>query len=182
MGLSVLLLAAGATAMAAEADQWIHVRVVSSGSQGETVRVNVPMSLAEKVIPTICADRLKGGKVKLKVNEIDLRTLFEAIRTTPDNEFVTVASPHEDVRVAKSNGNLLIHVQQKQGDKRTLGEKVEVKVPLSVVAAMLSGNKDELDIAAGIRALRGLGAVELVNVNDKSETVRIWTDTRSTSD
>ncbi len=184
MLLSVVLLAAATTAMAAQADQWIHVRVVSADSKGETVSVNVPMSFAEKVIPTICADKFHGGKVRINghMNDVDLRALFEAIRTTPDNEFVTVKSRDEDVRVAKSGGNLLIHVQEKHADKHTLGDKVEVKVPITVVQALLSGNKDELDIAAGLRALSALGAVELVNVNDNSETVRIWTDTRSSTD
>lgn len=184
MLLSVVLFVAATTAWAAQADQWIHVRVVSSDSKGETVSVNVPMSFAEKIIPTICADKFHGGKVKFhgEMNDVDLRALFEAIRTTPDNEFVTVKSRDEDVRVAKSGGNLLIHVQEKQGEKHAKGDKVEVKVPLTVVAALLSGNKDELDIAAGIRALSSLGSVELVNVNDNSETVRIWTDTRSSSD
>jgi hypothetical protein len=181
---TVVLLAAATTVMAAQPDQWIHIRVVSSDSKGETVSVNVPMSFAEKIIPTICADKFHGGKVKFhgEMNDVDLRAIFEAIRTTPDNEFVTVKSRDEDVRVAKSGGNLLIHVQEKHADKKTLGDKVEVKVPLSVVAALLSGNKDELDIAAGIRALSAMGPVELVNVNDNSETVRIWTDRNSSSD
>jgi len=34
-------------------DRWLHVRVISSDAKGETVRVNVPLELAEKVLPAI---------------------------------------------------------------------------------------------------------------------------------
>ncbi len=185
---AIAVLGSAVGLMAAQSDQWIHVRVVSSDPKGETVSINLPMSFAEKVIPTICADKMRNGRVKVDehVNDVDLRALFEAIRTTPDNEFVTVKSRDEDVRVAKSGGNLLIKVHDKhpnkKGEKPEAGENVEVKVPLVVVQALLSGNKDELDIAAGIRALSALGNVELVNVNDHEETVRVWTETRSSSD
>jgi len=41
------------------------VRVISSDAKGETVRVNVPLELAEKVLPAINHDRLHGGRSKL---------------------------------------------------------------------------------------------------------------------
>ena len=180
----VLLLAVSTTMMAAPPDQWIHVRVISSGGKGETVRINVPMSFAEAVLPKLCADKLSEGKLKFeqKFQNVDLRALLEAVRNSPDNEFVTVESRDENVRVAKASGNLLVKVRQKHGDKHADSENVEVKVPLIVVQALLSGGKNELDIAAGIRALRAQGDMELVTVNDPSETVQIWTDTRNSSE
>ena len=45
----------------AKPDRWLHVRVISSDAKGETVRVNVPLELAEKVLPAINHDRLHGG-------------------------------------------------------------------------------------------------------------------------
>lgn len=186
--LAGIILAWAATVTAAPPDQWIHVRVISTDAKGESVRVNIPMSFAEKILPTICAEKFHDGRVKFDghMNDVDLRSIFEAIRTTPDNEFVTVQSRDEDVHVAKSGGNLLIKVHDKQnnkhGQKVEGGQDVDVKVPLVVVQALLSGKKDELDIMAGIRALSSLGNVELVNVNDGEQTVRVWTDTRSSSE
>ncbi|HEV2349125.1 MAG TPA: hypothetical protein VG028_04680 [Terriglobia bacterium] len=184
MLLAGIILALAATVAAAPPDQWIHVRVISTDAKGESVRVNIPMSFAEKILPTICANKFHNGKVRFDghINDVDLRTIFEAIRTTPDNEFVTVQNRDQDVHVAKSGGNLLVKVHQKHPDKHGDNQNVDVKVPLVVVQALLSGNKDELDIMAGIRALRGLGNVDLVTVNDRSQTVRVWTDTRSSSD
>lgn len=185
MLLAGIILAVAATVTAAPPpDQWIHVRVISTDAKGESVRVNIPMSFAEKILPTICADKFHGGKVRFDghMNDVDLRSIFEAIQSTPDNEFVTVQNRDEDVHVAKSGGNLLVKVHQKHPEKHGDNQNVDVKVPLVVVKALLSGSKDELDIMAGIRALSALGNVDLVTVNDGEQTVRVWTDTRSSSD
>ena len=84
MAMSILLLTAAATTMAAPPDQWIHVRVISSGSNGETVRINVPMSFAEAVLPKLCAEKLREGKLKFehKFQDVDLRALLEAVRNS----------------------------------------------------------------------------------------------------
>jgi len=179
----VIVSAVAAAGMAAPPDRWLHVSVVSADAGGETVRINVPMSMAEKILPAVCADKFQKGKVKIegKINDVDLRTIFEAVRNSPDNEFVTVESRDESVRIAKSAGNLLVKVREKEVGRHANNQKVDIKVPLSVVQALLSGGGDELDLAAGIRALSAQGDVELVTVNDHSETVRIWTDTHSSS-
>jgi hypothetical protein len=60
--------------------------------------------------------------------------------------------------------------------------KVEVKVPLKVVDALLSAGKDELDIVAALRALSSYGDTELVTVKDDENTVHIWVDSKNISD
>jgi hypothetical protein len=184
MTASVLLLVAATTVMAAPPDQWIHVRVVNAGDKGETVRINVPMSFAEAVLPSLCAEKLREGKVKFgsEFGDVDLRAILQAVRDSPDNEFVTVEKKDESVRVSKAGGNLLIKVRQKHAGKNADNENVDVKVPLTVVQAILSGKKGELDVLAGIRALSAQGNMELVTVNGQSENVRIWTDTRNSSE
>jgi len=81
--------------------------------------------------------------------------------------------------VAKANGNIIVHVI----DKKNKEQKVDVTVPLAVVDALLSTTKtDELDIAAALRALGNAGDVLLVTVQDSSEKVRVWVDSRNTQD
>ncbi|HKS96330.1 MAG TPA: hypothetical protein VJV74_09380 [Terriglobia bacterium] len=181
--LVVLLLAATAVAASAE-DRWLHVKVDDSGGDNEMVRVNVPLSLAEKVLPCVHAENFDGGKVKIQgnLNGIDLRQLVEAIRDAGDNEFVTVRDRHDDVRIAKAGGNLLIKVREKDSERHHEQTTVDIKVPFTVVQALLSAGKDELDVTAAIRALRAQGNTELVTVNDKTESVRIWVDSRSASE
>jgi len=166
----------------ASKDRWLHVRVISSDAKGETVRVNVPLELAEKVLPAINKDRLHAGKVKIDdahVNDVDLRALVEAIRTAKDGEFVTVQSNDCDVRVAKQNNHLIVHVLDKENSKKS---EVEIKVPMKVIDALFSAGKDELDLVAALHALSAQGDTELVSVKDHENTVRVWLDSKNVTD
>ena len=172
-------------------EQWIHVRVESTEDKGETVRVNVPVEMAEKVLPAINKDRLHNGKVHIDsahLDDVDLRTLLDAVRTSKDGEYVTVQSRENDVRVAKSNGYLYVYVTEKPATKKAAKansakeSKVEVKVPMKVVDALFSAGKDELDVVAALRALSANGDTELVNVKDSENTVHIWIDSKSVAD
>jgi hypothetical protein len=168
--------------VSASKDRWLHVRVISSDAKGETVRVNVPLELAEKVLPAIHQERIHDGKVKIDnahVNDVDLRALVEAIRTTKDGEFVTVQSNDCDVRVAKQSNHLIVHVFDKQNSKKS---EVEVKVPMKVIDALFSAGKDELDLVAALHALAGQGDTELVSVKDHENTVRVWLDSKNVTD
>jgi len=181
----------------AKTDQWIHVRVESKDNKGEVVRVNVPIEMAEKVLPAINKDGLHNGKVRIDsahMEDVDVRALLDAIRTSKDGEYVTVQSNENDVRVAKSGGYLYIHVTDRSGEKHSDAkastakgtpakeEKVEIKVPMKVVDALFSAGKDELDVLAALRALAATGDIELVTVKDSENTVRVWIDSKNVAD
>jgi len=166
----------------AHGDRWLHVRVISTDAKGDTVRVNVPLELAEKVLPAINHDQMRNGKVRLgnvECDGVDVRALLDAVRTSKDGEFVTVQKRDADINVAKREGYLLVHVKDKD---RPRAQQVEVKVPMKVVEALLSGDKDELDIVAALHALANQGDMELVSVKDEENTIRVWVDSKSVSD
>jgi hypothetical protein len=162
-------------------DKWLHVRVEKAGEDGEFVRVNVPLSLAEAVLPTIEAHNIHHGKVRFRhhSNDIDIRALLAAVKDTQDGEFVTIEKKDETVRVAKEGGFLLVTVNESKGEKP---EQVHVKVPMVVAEALLSGEEDELNLTAAIKALRQFGDIELVSVRDGDETVRVWIDSKNTGE
>jgi hypothetical protein len=173
---------AAPAAASAKQDRWLHVRVDNPDSKEETVRVNVPLELAEKVLPTINRNRLQSGKVKvdqIDCHGVDVRALLDAVRSSKDGEFVIVQNKDSDVRVAKQNGYLLVHVFDKGGSKKS---RVEVKVPMKVVDALFSGGKDELDLVAALHALSAQGDTELVSVKDQENNVRIWLDSKNVAD
>lgn len=187
------------TASNSKSEQWIHVRVQSKEDRGETVRVNVPVEMAAKVIPAITKNNLHDGKVRIDsmhTNDVDLRTILDAVRSSRDGEYVTVQNNNNDVRVAKSAGYLYIHVTDKSEGKKPAEKdgktgakaaaahesKVEIKVPMKVVDALLSAGKDELDIVAALKALSAHGDMELVTVKDDENTVRVWVDSKNVAD
>ena len=167
----------GPAAMATPTERYLHVKV-ENASKGESVNVNVPLSMAEKILPTINKNNMHNGHVTIghaDMDDVDIRALLDAVRTAPDNEFVTVKEKDQDVRVAKANGNLVVHVR----DAAKGGQKVDITIPMKVVDALLSTAKDnELDISAAIRALSDAGDALLVTVEDASEHIRIWVDSK----
>jgi hypothetical protein len=177
----LLVAATAAVALAAPGDRYLHVRVVEQGPDGESVRVNVPLLLAEKILPLVDDHDLKGGRIRINDGDMDaarLRAIWAAVREAPDGEFVTVESRRESVRVARAKDHLLIKVDERDDG----GEDVEISLPVTVVDALLSGEGDELNLVAALRALGDHGEGELVSVKSDDSHVRIWVDAIQSGD
>jgi hypothetical protein len=179
--LSILaLLIVATTVVAAPPEHYLHVKVDGTNTK-ELVRVNIPLSLAEKVIPAISHGQLHDGKIQIgefRANGVDLQAIIDAVKSSPDGEFVTVQEPDTNVRVAKERGQMVVHVTDKDD-----GKKVDVTIPWEVAEALASAtNQRELNIEAAIQALDRAGDTTLVTVTDNDETVRVWIDSRNGSD
>ena len=177
------LLLSAAMLTGASVQRWIHVRVEKANGASGDVSFNVPIELASAVLPAIPSDHDHHGKfnIQASINGADLRALLDSIRNSPDNVFVTMERHDAEVSVAKSGRSLLIKIVKKPTPEHRSGKTIAVKAPISVVRALLSGNSDEIDVNAGIHALALEGEVD-VTVNSEKETVRVWTDTKTTSD
>ncbi|MGH9733959.1 MAG: hypothetical protein ACRD8A_05150 [Candidatus Acidiferrales bacterium] len=183
MAIALLMVAgmaiAAAPAMAAE--RYLHVRV-QDADKGENVNVNVPLSMAEKILPAINNGDLHNGCVTIHdadLNGVDLRQILDAVRTAPDNDFVTVNNNRrgQHIRVAKSNGNIVVHVR----DEERKQQEVEITVPMTVIDALFSTAKqDELNVAAALKTLAETGNGLLVTVHDAGQNVRVWVDSNAT--
>ena len=169
-----------AGAFAAQNEQlWIHIRV-QDGKDGN-VSINLPVSVVEKLAGGIDVDGGGQGESRLRFNDEDLtvaelREIWNDLRRQPDATFITVDETDSKVRVAKKGGYLIVRARE---DRKSQDEEVEMKIPGTVVDALLSGKGERLDVAAAMRALARHGEGELVTVTGTGETVRIWVDERS---
>lgn len=173
LGGAVLMLAAS-TALAAPAPKWIHIHVDDGD---ERVRVNVPLSLVENVLPMIQADPLRNGRVRIDdrdLHGIDLRALWKAVREAPAGEFVSVDGREGTVRVAADGGFML--VDAREGAESS---NVRLRLPMTVVDALFRGGDDELDVLGAVRALAAHPGGDLVTVDEGGRRVRIWVDSGS---
>ncbi len=176
----LVVLLAGSALWAATPERYLHVRV-SNPTTHELVRVNVPLSLAEKLIPAINHGDLRNGKVHigdLSADNVNLRAILEALKTAPEGEFVTVQQNDSEVHVAKEHGQMVVHVVGKNSK-----EKVDVTIPWAVAQALISDTtENQLNVEAGIKALENTGDITLVSVIGHDESVRVWIDSRSTDE
>ena len=173
---AILLIAT--LAMAATATRYLHVKVTNPTSH-ELVRVNVPLTLAEKIIPAINHGELRDGKIhigNMNADNVNVRAILDALKTAPEGEFVTVQNTGDDVRVAKEHGQVVVHVIDKNSK-----ENVDVTVPWDVVEALVSDTaENQLNVEAAIKALQNVGDTTLVRVSGSDENVRVWIDSRNT--
>jgi hypothetical protein len=142
--------------------------------KGSHVNLNFPLSTAISMAGRV-ADDEHPGKVRVgdkNMDAKDLRRFWQAVKDSPDADFVTVDGPDGKVRIAKSGGYLLIRAH----DTKTPGSRVDIKVPTAVVEALLSGTGDELDLKAGLEALARQGAGDLMTIDGDHDTVRMWID------
>lgn len=172
LGLALCGLLAGSAAATATEDLWLHVRV--DEAHGAKVSVNLPLSMVEKAMPMIPAGHMHHGHLEFddwQVTTQELRELWAEIKNSPDMAFVNVEDQGEHVRVWKQGDYLRVTV-----DGRHDGEQVEVRVPLTVVDALLSSDGEEMNFQAAIAALVDHGEGELVTVSDNQDRVRVWVD------
>ncbi|MFH1143230.1 MAG: hypothetical protein V1774_01640 [Candidatus Eisenbacteria bacterium] len=171
--IGTLLLCIGVTGAWAQTNQrWLHVRVDGSGSDGERVRINLPLELVASILPLIEADDFQRGKVRLDLDDlegIDMAALVATLRNAKDGEYVTVEDGDEEVHIKKSGDHLLVHVDED-------GEQVDIRIRFAVVDALFSGEAGEIDLLAAVEALQEEEDCELVRVDGGDETVRIWID------
>jgi hypothetical protein len=179
VGILMVVMTAG-MALAGSQGLWLHVKVEEDGRDGESVRINIPLSLVEELLPLIQIDEFDRGKIRIdalgmddELEGIDFLKMWEAIQNAGDAEFVRIQADDADVRVVKEGDWILIETSE---DSR---EQVNIRFPLAVVDAMFSGEPGELDLLAAVEALGRYGrGGDLVRVQDGRDLVRVWIDER----
>lgn len=175
-----LTLALGATlcfASLAAADvngKWIHVKV--DGKDKEQVSINLPVSFALSALAMVPAEaQMEDGNIKIDGHDFDwskMRAMWEEVKKAPEATFVTIQSADENIAVSKENGFLLVRTTEKTAK----GANVDVKLPLAVVDALLSGPDGTLNVAAALEELSRLQDGHILSVESEDETVKIWID------
>lgn len=163
--------------------RWLHVTV---DSDEETVRIHLPMTVVAAALPLLEEHGLCGGHLKIENHDFDraeLGRVVTALKGAQDGEYVTVEDRDDHVRITKKGKFLHIETTERHKGKGAddEGDHVEVKMPLDVVAALLAGDEDELDIVAALDELAKYDGADLVTVKDDGETVRIWIDRKPAS-
>jgi hypothetical protein len=174
LGCWVIAVAALAPAsVAAASDRWIHVRVDDAGDERARVDIQVPVGLVSTLLPALNG-RHGGGTIRVDGSHADLaelRSCWNAVRAAKDGDYVTVRDHDSNVRVSKSNGFLLMSVDDRGGRGR-----VRLKMPLPLVDAVLASG-DTVDLEAVGSALEKTAVGDLLTVDDEDSHVRVWIDT-----
>jgi hypothetical protein len=171
-------LPAGPAPAAAPTDSaaWLHIRVEEPARKSR-VHVNLPMPAVEAALKAAPDAIASGGRIHLgghgpgrHLDVADFREMWKSLQGAGDAEIVSVEDGDDHVNISKKGDLLQIRVRD-NGESET----VHVDVPAALVDALFSGPGDELNMraaAAELRKMRG----DVVRVDDRRSTVRIWID------
>ena len=152
----------------------MHLEVTEKGGDPGTVKVNLPVSLVDTALNMVKDKNLKEGHLKLDRTEIsmaEMRQLWGELKNAGNAEFVSVEKKDETVRISREGNFVLIKVNN---TKNT--EKVDIKMPVGVVDALLSGPGDELNLKAALSSMKAGNGGEILTVNEPDTHVRLWID------
>ena len=175
VSLGLLLFNLGSPGLAQNKNPWLHLEVHENNADPSLVKVNLPISMVDVALNVVKDENLKSGRMKLDTHDIsvaDMKQLWSELRKAGNAEFVTVEKKTESVRIARQGNFLLVKVTE----SKPKGSKVDIKVPLEVVDALLSGPGEELNIKAALAAMQQKGTGDILVVNDHQTQVRLWID------
>ena len=173
LALALLVASLSSPLVAQKKDSWFHVEVKENKTEPKYVKVNLPLSMVDVALNVIQDKKLNKGKFKLPTDDVsiaDMRKIWSELKKTGNAEFVTVQQKNETVRVAKDGNYVVVKITENKK------QKVDLRVPVSVVDALLAGSGDELDIKGALLAMQKQNAGEILTVNDNETQVRVWID------
>jgi hypothetical protein len=181
---------------------WIHLDM--TGEQAN-MNLNLPLAAIEAALalaPEAIVDsegQLQlGGQREIPV--VAIREVWNQMRGAGDIEFANIQDGRQSIRVAREGDTILVNVTGQDGDgaehegdadeddaehrdgdhehaehdRDAIGE-VQIRVPVSVVDALLSGTGETLDVRAAIQELSSLRG-EMVQVIQPDARIRVWID------
>lgn len=154
-------------------DPWFHLEVRENKEEPELVKVNLPVSMLDVALKIAKDKNFHQGKIRLSSKEIsvaEMRQLWSELKKAGNAEFVTVEKKEETVRIGREGNFVLVKVMEGKISK------VDLRVPVPVVDALLAGSEDELDIKAALLAMRQKNVGDILTVNDDKTQVRMWID------
>jgi len=175
IGVVVLLLGINGPVLAQSKDPWLHLEVQEKSSDPALVKVNLPISMVDVALDLVKDDKFRHGQFKLDTKEIsvaEMRRLWSELKKAGDGEFVSVEKKTETVRIARQGDLLLVKVTGPDKQKA----KVDLKIPMAVVDALLQGSGDQLNVKAALVAMQQRSLGEILTVNDEQTQVRLWID------
>jgi hypothetical protein len=168
------LLIALTVATAQASDLWFHV-TIHEASEDANVTVNLPLAFIEKALALIPAEATESGNIMIGDEQFDaqkLRELWQSVQGAQDMNFVTIASKDENLVVSKKGNYLTIKGTANSAE----GANIDVRMPSSVVNALLDTQDNSLNLAAALQALAAEGEGELATVTGDDAHVRVWID------
>ncbi|HNU01831.1 MAG TPA: hypothetical protein PKM55_14180 [Acidobacteriota bacterium] len=162
--------------LAANKERWVNVHVVEADDDTQ-VDIRVPLSLLIVAVDCVKSDQLQNGKLKLEFDDtqVDFKKLWAELRKHDNTDFVKVSSKEENVLVSRK-GDLFIVQVFKKDEPEQGAPHVLVKLPVALMDSLMTTEGNEIDLKAFLTQLGNTTTGDLITVQEKDASVRIWID------
>lgn len=192
-------------AQAQDPQPWIHLDMTGERGANMNLNlplaaIEAALAMAPEAVVDGDGQLQLGGDRQIPVTAI--RAAWAQLRDVGDLEIANIRDGRQSIRVAREGDTLLVDVtgtddggeggadhddaehdgdagHDDDGDERRRGRRdigeVQVRVPMSVVDALLSGTGETLDVRAAIQELAALRG-EMVQVDHPDGRIRVWID------
>ena len=145
-----------------------------------SVNINLPLSVVEPLFRLAAPLIVPAGQVAMPGYDTPLdmeamHSLWRAIESVGDTEFLTVESEDETVRIARTGDQ--IHVQMEECDEEG-SETADIRLPIVILDALFSGDSNTLNVSAAVDRLTELRG-DIVHATGDDYQVRVWVDERA---
>ena len=171
----IALAASASMAQSAPANDlmWLRVEITDGDADQPRVKVNLPLSLIEVVIDSVDTREFLIN-IEQEHPSLDIRKLWREVRRMKEQDFLTVESDHELVRVWKDDDFFRINVR-KADEEDEDRSRVELTIPLDVMDYLLEGGRGrEFSFQGLVERLRGHLPLTLARIQDDGHLVKIW--------
>lgn len=158
------------TAQAASSDSviWMRIEANHPDSDKGHVKVNLPLSMIEVVVDSI-DKRDFMSELERDHPSLDIPKIWKELRKMDVDEFITVESDKENVKVFKDSDYFRISVTEQGYDE----PNIEVKLPLDLMDYVFENHK-EWDFQELVGKLRGHLPLTIVTAKHEGADVKIW--------
>ena len=141
------------------------------------LNINVPLSAVEPLLSLVPHRILADGHLAVAGHDMPIdigamRNLWRVIANIGDAEFLSVDGGEETVRVARTGDQIHVQVEECADGG---GETVDIRLPVAVLDALLSGDGETLNIAAAVERLAGVRG-DIVQISSDERQIRVWID------
>jgi len=169
LSLPLMVFSAAPTLAAAKSVVWMRVEVLDQGGEHTKVKINLPLSLIEVVVDSI-DKRDFMAEIEEGHPSLDIPKLWKEIRKMDAQEFVTVESDKENVRVWKDDEFFRVNIKEEGHSE----PNVEVKLPLVVMDYLFETSGKQLKFEELVDKLRGHLPLTVVEVQHEDEHIKVW--------
>jgi hypothetical protein len=156
----------------------LHVEVSSEDTDGEDIKMTMPLDLIAAMASSMDADQSVTAEIfeEFEDEGFDLRNFWETVKDGDINEFFNLEVEDASIKAWRENGMFMLTIDAEEGGSDVAGRDrahVVITIPEDLMDILVEQD-GEVDPADLVAQLRSMGPMTIVEVDTDKEQVRVW--------